>query len=37
VEVLDEIGVGEPSVTYSEPGGSYFFVTKISVSGGPGR
>ena len=36
VEALQEIGIGEPNVTYSEPG-EYYFVTEISVSAsGPG-
>jgi len=37
MEALKEIGLGEPSVTYSEPVEYYFFVTGISVGTGPGR
>ena len=32
-----EKGVGEPDVTYSEPGEYYFVVTGISVSERPER
>ena len=35
MKTLEEVGVREPSVTYSESGEYYFLVTGISDSRGP--
>ena len=35
MKTLEEVGMREPSVTYSESDEYYFFVTGISDSGGP--
>ena len=36
MKTLEEIGVRESSVTYSDSGEYYFFVSGISDSSGPG-